>query len=133
MQVLKNFCNISGQEISHDKTSNLFSKNVERGMKQKLLNLSSFRSTDDFGKYLGVPLTGRAPKRRDYQYLVDQVSEKLSRWKAPQLSFVGRLTLAKSVIEAVPIYPMMSARIPKFCIDDIQRMQRSFIWGDIVQ
>jgi hypothetical protein len=133
MQVLNSFCNISGQEISQDKTSILFSKNVDRGMKQKLLNISGFHVTGDFGKYLGVPLIGRAPKRRDYQYLVDQVSAKLARWKATQLCFAGRLTLAKSVMEAVPIYPMMSARIPKSCLDDIQRMQRNFIWGDTPQ
>jgi hypothetical protein len=35
--------------------------------------------------------------------------------------------LAKSVIEAVPIYPMMSSRIPKACIDEIQKIQRNFI------
>lgn len=25
------------------------------------------------GKYLGVPLTGRAPKKEDYQYIIEQV------------------------------------------------------------
>jgi hypothetical protein len=72
-------------------------------------------------------------QRRDYQYIVDQVGAKLARWKTTQLSFAGRLTLAKSVMEQVPIYPMMSARIPKSCLDDIQRMQRNFIWGDTDQ
>ncbi|PNX78113.1 hypothetical protein L195_g034088 [Trifolium pratense] len=67
-----------------------------------------FKETNDFGKYLGVPPTGRAPKR-------------------------GRLTLAKSVIEAVPIYPMMSTKIPKSCLDEIQRIQCQFIWGDTEQ
>ncbi|GAU31911.1 hypothetical protein TSUD_270960 [Trifolium subterraneum] len=133
MQVLNSFCNLSGQEISHEKTSILFSKNVDRGKKTKLLQISGFHGTEEFGNYLGVPLIGRAPKRRDYQYLVDQVSLKLSRWKATQLSFAGRLTLAKSVMEAVPIYPMMSSKIPKSCLDDIQKMQRSFIWGDTEQ
>jgi hypothetical protein len=121
---------MSGQEISQDKTSVLFSKNVTRGLKNKILSISGFKETDDFGKYLGVPLTGKAPKRADYQYLLDQVSSKLASWKASQLSFAGRVTLAKSVIEAVPIYPMMSSKIPKSCLEDIQKMQRQFIWGD---
>jgi hypothetical protein len=41
--------------------------------------------------------------------------------------------LAKSVIEVVPIYPMMSSKIPKACIDDIPKIQRNFIWGDTDQ
>jgi hypothetical protein len=124
---------MSGQEVSHDKTSVLFSRNVTRGVKTKLLNISGFREASSFGKYLGVPLHGRAPKKADFQYLLDQVSAKLSMWKATHLSFVGRVTLAKSVIEAVPIYPMMSTPIPKACLDQIQKMQRNFIWGDTEQ
>jgi len=46
-----------------------------------------------------------------------------------QLSFAGRITLAKSVIEAVPIYPMMKTSIPKSILEDIQKLQRKFIWG----
>ncbi|GAU12910.1 hypothetical protein TSUD_73970 [Trifolium subterraneum] len=57
-------------------------------------------------------------------------SEKLSLWKATHLSFAGRVTLAKSVIEAIPIYPMMSSAVPKACLEDIQRIQRNFLWGD---
>jgi hypothetical protein len=130
MDMLNKFCGLSGQEVSQEKTSILFSKNVRRGMRDKLLNMSGFRETTDIGKYLGVPLNGRASKRADYHYLIDQVKNKLSAWKAKQLSFAGRLTLAKSVLEAVPIYPMMTDKIPKSCLDDIQKIQRNFIWGE---
>ncbi|MCH89608.1 putative ribonuclease H protein, partial [Trifolium medium] len=94
------------------------------------MRISGFKETTHLGRYLGVPLLGRAPKRNDFQYLVDRVEAKLSGWKAKQLSFAGRVTLAKSVLEAVPIYPMMTSKIPKSCLEDIQRIQRSFIWGD---
>ncbi|MCH86827.1 RNA-directed DNA polymerase (Reverse transcriptase) [Trifolium medium] len=133
IDTLNQFCGMSGQEVSRDKTSILFSRNVERSMRSRLLHISSYKETNRFGNYLGVPLTGGAPKRSDFQYILDQVSSKLSAWKANTLSFAGRVTLAKSVIEAVPIYPMMSSKIPKSCLDDIQRMQRQFIWGDTDQ
>ncbi|MCH81630.1 RNA-directed DNA polymerase (Reverse transcriptase) [Trifolium medium] len=79
---------------------------------------------------IGVPITGKAPKLRDYQYLIDQVSSKLTSWKAKHLSFAGRITLAKAVFESIPVYPMMNASIPKSCLNDIQKIQRGFIWGD---
>jgi hypothetical protein len=130
IDILDQFCTMSGQEVSHEKTSILFSKNVTRGVKNKLVHLSTFRETSSLGKYLGVPLIGGAPKREDFQYIIDQISIKLTAWKAQHLSFAGRVTLAKSVIEAIPIYPMMTNKIPKGCLDDIQRLQRNFIWGD---
>jgi hypothetical protein len=133
MNILQKFCRLSGQQVSQEKTSIFFSKNTSRGIKDKLLQLSGFRETTSLGKYLGVPLLGRAPKKQDYNYIVEQVSMKLTNWKANHLSFAGRVTLAKSVMEAVPIYPMMTTLIPKACIDEIQRMQRKFIWGDTDQ
>ncbi|GAU38532.1 hypothetical protein TSUD_320040 [Trifolium subterraneum] len=54
----------------------------------------------------------------------------LSGQEANQLSFDGRVTLAKSVLEAVPIYPVISNKIPKTCLEEIQRLQRNFIWDD---
>jgi hypothetical protein len=129
-RILTNFCRISGQEVSLEKTSIFFSRNVNRDTRSRLVQTSGFRETQCLGKYLEVPLTGRAPKKEDYRYIIDQVSAKLSAWKANQLSFAGRMTLAKSVLEAVPIYPMMTAIIPKSCIDEIHKMQRSFIWGE---
>jgi ribonuclease HI len=133
INTLNQFCYMSGHEVSIDKTNVIFSRNVDRGMRQSLLRISKFKEASDFGRYLGVPLIGRAPKKADFRYILDQVNAKLSAWKASQLSFAGRVTLAKSVIEAVPIYPMMSSKIPKSCLDDIHRMQRQFIWGDTDQ
>jgi mannosylglycoprotein endo-beta-mannosidase len=124
------FCSMSGQETSQEKTSVMFSDNVERNIRNKLLHMYGFKESSNFGNYLGVPLHGRAPRKADFQYLLDQVSSKLSMWKATHLSFTRRVTLAKSVIEAIPTYPMMSTLIPKACLDEIQKMQRQFIWGD---
>lgn len=51
-------------------------------------------------------------------------------WKRINLSLVGRLTLAKSVIETIHLYPMMTTKLPKSCVEDIHRLQRKFVWGD---
>ncbi|KAI5393889.1 hypothetical protein KIW84_060840 [Lathyrus oleraceus] len=84
--------------------------------------MSGFKETTSLGKYPGVPLTGNAPRRGDYQYIIDQVSSKLDLWKGNHLAFAGRVILAKCVIEALSIYPMMTT---KACIKDIHKMQQS--------
>ncbi|CAK8563735.1 unnamed protein product [Lathyrus sativus] len=86
-----------------------------------------FVETNTLGKYLGVPLTGKTPRKKDFQYLIDQVKYKLAAWKGNQLAFAGRIMLVKSVIEALHIYPMMIAAIPKSCINEINKIQRHFI------
>lgn len=46
--------------------------------------------------------------RKDFYNLTNQVINKLMAWKGNQLSFIGNVTLAKSVIEAILIYPLMN-------------------------
>lgn len=110
----------------------MFSKNVDRNLRNSLVSKSRFTEVSNLGKYLGVPLIGRAPKRADFQYLLEKIKKKLTGWKARPLSLAGRVTLAKSVIAAMAIYPMMAAAIPKGVLRDIEKIQRDFVWGDEV-
>jgi hypothetical protein len=130
MRILDEFCTLSGQRVSNEKTSIMFSKNVPRSVRSQLIGLSGFREAASLGKYLGVPLTGRAPRRADFHYIIEKVQSKLTAWKAKNLTFAGRVTLAKSVMEVVPIYPMMTNQLPQSCIDEIEKIERNFIWGD---
>lgn len=130
MRTLNMFCNMSGQEVSQEKTGFMFSKNVNRNMQNKLANLYGYWITNNLGKYLGVPLSGKMLIRNDFHYLVDQIATKLASWKKNNLSFAGRITLAKRAIEVMPLYPMMTNKLPKAIIEEIHSMQHKFIWGD---
>lgn len=122
MHTLKLFCSMSGKEVRHEKTSVVFFKNVTMSMQMKLSQLSQYRVNNSFGKYLRVSLSGRRLKRKYFQYIEDQIVAKLTRWKRNSISFVGKVTLAKSVIVEIPLYPMMTNRLPKSCIEDIHRL-----------
>jgi hypothetical protein len=91
VESLNTFCSMSGQEVSQEKTSVIFSRNTARSVRNKLLHITGYRESSNFGKYLGVLLHGRALKKANFQYLLDQVSSKLSMWKANHLSFSGGL------------------------------------------
>jgi hypothetical protein len=43
IDTLNKFCNLSGQEVSQEKTSIYFSKNVSRELKNKLIRISGFK------------------------------------------------------------------------------------------
>jgi hypothetical protein len=88
---------------------------------------SGLKETLKLGNYLGVPALGKAPRVQDFQYMVDKVKARLTGWKTKHLSLAGRITLAKSVIQAIPIYPMMTMPIPRTCLNEIEKIQRAFI------
>ncbi|CAK8562800.1 unnamed protein product [Lathyrus sativus] len=111
----------------------MFSKRVSRGLRTKILRIADFRETHDVGKYLEVTLNGKGLRRKDYQYLMEQLCLKLSNWKTSNLSFTCQLTITKSVMQAVPIYPMMTYILPKGCLNEIQHIQSNFLWGDTME
>ncbi|CAK8564649.1 unnamed protein product [Lathyrus sativus] len=88
-------------------------RNVARCMKKNLVHISKFREVPQFSKYLGVSLSGKNLRKSIFHYVVDQIAAKLSCWKANSISMAGRVTLAKSVLEEIPIYPMMTNLLPK--------------------
>lgn len=70
-----------------------------------------------------MQLSERSHKAGDYQHLIEQVKGKLTVWKSRKLSMVGRATLSKSILEAIPTYSMMSSMVPKSCLKEIPKIQ----------
>lgn len=105
--------------MSSEKKSIFFSLNTNRSSNNDILQISGFRETNSLGNYLGVTLIGKSPKKKDFEYVMNQVKAKLKTWRANHLSLVGRITLAKSVLEVIPIYPMMTSILPKSYVKEI--------------
>lgn len=55
---------------------------------------------------LGFPLLSRLPKHSDFNSIIQKNSSKLACWKSKLLNIAGRVTLAKSVLSAIPIHLM---------------------------
>jgi len=49
------------------------------------------------------------------------------------LSLAERLTLSKSVLNFIPYYHMQYAKLLKTLCDEIEKIQRGFLWGDTDQ
>ncbi|EEF31952.1 conserved hypothetical protein [Ricinus communis] len=70
----------------------------------------SFSKAQKLGKYLGARIIHSQVGRDTCKEVVDRVKQRLSGWKASNLSLGGRITLANSVLEALPIYPMLTSK-----------------------
>lgn len=83
--------------------------------------MARFQVTDDLGKYLGVPLLHQKVNRSSFRIILDKVNKFLSNWKAKTLSFAGRITLTKAVLQALPLYIMQSVHLPRHICDEIDK------------
>lgn len=60
--------------------------------------------------------------------LIGMVLSRLTPWKWIYLSFDGLLTLIKSVLSIVPIYWMTVFKLLAWVINEIDKIQRDFLW-----
>lgn len=128
-EVLDNFCVSSGEKVSREKTQIFFSRNVQKGTIREIKNTLGFSVTKNFGKYLGMPILHSRVTKATYQDILDKVQQRLSGWNAKHLSLAGRITLAQSVLQALPIYAMQSTKIPTSVLTKIEQSCKHFIWS----
>lgn len=68
-------------------------------------------------------------KVESFQFLVDRIQNKLTGWKARNLSWAGRTTLIQSIINIMPIYQMTTFKIPTKIYRELDRRTRDFWWN----
>ncbi|CAL1352198.1 unnamed protein product [Linum trigynum] len=129
-QCLDEFCSSSGQRVNYQKSAIFVSANIRRRCARALSDWVGIPLTVDLGRYLGVmAIHGRVTRGR-YQDLALRIQKKLAPWKARYLSLASRITLVKSVAASIPVYPMQVELMPKTVCKDLDKINRSFIWGD---
>ncbi|GMI91176.1 hypothetical protein like AT3G24255 [Hibiscus trionum] len=127
--ILSAFGNYSGHRVSKNKTQICFSAAVSDSIKAAISDVFGFRVVDSLGKYLGVPVIHQRLRCSDFDFILDKIKARLNGWAARTLSIAGRITLAKSVISAIPVYFMQTMILPKKVCNDIEGLIRRFIWG----
>ncbi|KAK9911967.1 hypothetical protein M0R45_035844 [Rubus argutus] len=127
---LDNFCSLSGQTISYEKSLLYVSPNTGRDIATDISTICGSPLTNDLGKYLGMPLIHSRVNKYTYAGILDKVQSRLSSWKCKVLNLAGRLTLINSVTAAIPNYAMQTVRLPMSICNDLDKLNRNFLWGD---
>lgn len=97
------FEGLTGLETNFDKTCLFSSKIGKLPEVAAALTLNCAVGTLPV-TYLGIPISGRRPRKQDWEGLFLKIRRRLSTWKASYLSLGGRLTLFNSVLTALPTY-----------------------------
>lgn len=129
-EILDLYCTATGMELNIQKSSNCFNRlDVEE--KQGLISIFPFRALDfrDGFKYLGFLLKPNGYQKSDWGWLLGKIDASINHWCNKWLSIGGRLTLIKSVLEAIPVFWHSFAHIPKGVLERIRKLCFRFLWS----
>lgn len=88
-----------------------------------------FALTNNLGEYLGVPLHHDKVNKNTYNFLLDNMQNKISDSKAKNLSFACRNTLACFVLNGISLYCMQADMIPFKTREEIVKNCCDFFLG----
>lgn len=111
-----------------EKSSIFLSKNMTSSMKRKIRSIG-LKEVHNNTIYLGNFLIIGRSKVCEFGRLKDKVHACLENWKNILLSKVGKVTLIKSVIEAVSTYTMSTFKIPLCVCKELDSIACRFWWG----
>ncbi|GJW31605.1 hypothetical protein Tco_0051637 [Tanacetum coccineum] len=112
-----------------------FNKSKLFGIRVNTIELNSLASTigcqaSQFPcMYLGLPVGAKMSRCLNWSPLVERFQKRLSKWKSKNLSFCGRLTLIRSVLDSLGVYYFSTFKTPKKTINKLECIRRKFFWG----
>ncbi|KAL3614590.1 hypothetical protein CASFOL_041676 [Castilleja foliolosa] len=119
----------SGQLINYDKTEVYLSKHISDTRKQKIKDKLGCRIAEFPFTYLGAPICKGRIKNIYFDQLIQKVITKLEGWKSKFLSFAGKLTLLKSVLNSLPIHIMSAVAVNKGVVKHLEKLFKTFLWS----
>lgn len=127
-RILRCFYLVSGLKINLNK-SWLFATNVEEPERVIVANMLGCKTRTFPFKYLGLQVGANMNLVKSWDPVVDLFRKRLSLWKAKKLSFGGRLTVIKSVLNSLPTYYFSLYKASVGALEKLDRIRRVFFWG----
>ncbi|KAJ0445701.1 putative RNA-directed DNA polymerase [Helianthus annuus] len=80
-------------------------------------------------KHLGLVVGANMNLARNWKSVIEVFKNRLSIWKAKTLSYGGRITLIKSVMNALPTYYFSLFKAPNKVLVALDKIRRVFFWS----
>lgn len=108
-----------------------FSANTPPDVLRKLGQILNMQVVSDPGTYLGVPALWGRFKTHGLAFIKGRILEKIQGWAQNTLSQAGNEVLIKSVVQAIPVYPMNIFKFPAAVCKELDSMIAAFWWGEV--
>ncbi|GAA0179179.1 hypothetical protein LIER_42205 [Lithospermum erythrorhizon] len=129
MRILKQYEKWSGQLVNPQKSAVQFSPNVLGELRVAIIDILGMPKVDTHGKYLGLPTSLGTSKEEISSSILKRVKAKVEGWKPRLLSKAGKEIFIKSVLQAIPNYPIQCFLLPKKVCNKINYILANYWWG----
>jgi hypothetical protein len=129
-EAISMFENGSGQLLSVNKCSLLFSENCPDVIQEEVRQVLQVTRESFEDRYLGYPTPEGRMSKGKFQPLKDRLSKKLNNWVEKLMSMGAKDELIKSVAQAIPIHVMSIFKLPAGFHEDYMKLVRNFWWGE---
>jgi hypothetical protein len=127
--VLQDYQLSSGQKVNLKKSSIFFGPGCSGDKKVHLKRSIGINSEALSERYLGLPTVVGRSKEGSFQYITERSWGKVKGWKGQGMSKEAKGVLVKSVLQAVPAYPMSCFQFTKKQCKKISGVSSNFWWG----
>ncbi|XP_031109316.1 uncharacterized protein LOC116013606 [Ipomoea triloba] len=130
--ILEEFSHASQQHINFNKSSLLFSKNVDSLSRKVVSEIMGISVGHYSGKYLGLPsLMGRG-KNQILGFIKQKILGRIKSWNSNFLSKPGMEVMINNVLHAIPTFAMSIFLLPVGLCKSIEAAMNKFWWkGEI--
>ncbi|CAL1388707.1 unnamed protein product [Linum trigynum] len=92
-------------------------------------SIIGFKWSNQPPKYLGYPVGAKLNTNAFSDPIVNSYQKRLDSWSSRYLSSAGRLVLINSVLSSLEVYYFSLFKAPKTVINNLERVQRNFLWS----
>ncbi|XP_042033147.1 uncharacterized protein LOC121779791 isoform X2 [Salvia splendens] len=125
---LKHYMEVSGQLINEGKNC-FYIDEKHNGWAAGVKLTGGFQQGTLPCTYLGVPIFRGRKKTHLFMFLREKMSEKVQSWSHRHLSFGGRLTLIRSILQALPMHIFQVLEPTKGAIRLMEQVLARYFWG----
>ena len=127
--IFDRFSLLSGQVPNFQKSSILFSKNIDDQTKSYIKHIFLVSDLLPNTMHLGHSMIfNHNDRNKAYEFIVNKFRAKLTIVKANKLNHAGRLTYIKSVLASIPVYYMSTVLFSRTLVERINATIKKFWW-----
>ncbi|OIT28452.1 putative ribonuclease h protein, partial [Nicotiana attenuata] len=129
MRILQEYEQTSGQQINKNKSHFMTDSSVFHYTNRRIHQVTGFTRKDSPITYLGCPLYICRKRIVHFNDLTSKVVSRIRGWHGRLLSYGGRVTLIKHVLQSLPIPLLSAVSPPKTVLRQIEKLAAKSFWG----
>ncbi|KAK6780090.1 hypothetical protein RDI58_022274 [Solanum bulbocastanum] len=129
MQTLTSYEETSGQLVNREKSHFMIHTSSFHSIRDRIRRVTGFKQKEGYMIYLGYPLFVGRPRIIYFSYLINKVLNRFTGWQAKILSYGGKATLVKHVLQSLPIHLLAAVTPPVTILKQIQSIMANLFWG----